>query len=84
MGSGPKTGRRIFYLKVEKVEEGNRKRGLLKTYSTSLTSRLLKFFMYRSCSKTSVLEQAHPLLQSCTNTRSIRDYTVKEEMYYGK
>jgi hypothetical protein len=36
VGSGLKTGRRIFYLKVEKVEEGKRKRGLLKTYSTSL------------------------------------------------
>jgi hypothetical protein len=42
--SGLKTGRRIFYLKVEKVEEG--KRRLLKTYSTSLTSRFIKFFMY--------------------------------------
>jgi hypothetical protein len=31
--SGLKTGRRMFYLKVEKVEEGKRKRGLLKTYS---------------------------------------------------
>jgi hypothetical protein len=30
MGSGLKTGRRIFYLKVEKVEEGKRKRGSLK------------------------------------------------------
>jgi hypothetical protein len=30
VGSGLKTGRRIFYLKVEKVEEGKRKRGALK------------------------------------------------------
>jgi hypothetical protein len=30
VGSGLKTGRRIFYLKVEKVEEGKRKRGSLK------------------------------------------------------
>jgi hypothetical protein len=27
MGSGLKTGRRIFYPKVEKVEEGKRKKG---------------------------------------------------------
>jgi hypothetical protein len=30
VGSGLKTGRRIFYLKVEKVEEGKRKRGSFK------------------------------------------------------
>jgi hypothetical protein len=30
VGSELKTGRRIFYRKVEKVEEGKRKRGLLK------------------------------------------------------
>jgi hypothetical protein len=30
MGSGLKTGRKIFYHKVEKVEEGKRKRGPLK------------------------------------------------------
>jgi hypothetical protein len=30
VGSGIKTGRRIFYLKVEKVEEGKRKKGSLK------------------------------------------------------
>jgi hypothetical protein len=42
VGSGLETGKRIFYLKVEKVEEGTRKRGLLKTYSTSLTSRFIR------------------------------------------
>jgi hypothetical protein len=30
VSSGLKAGRRIFYLKVEKIEEGKRKRGALK------------------------------------------------------
>jgi hypothetical protein len=30
MGSGLKTGRKIFYHEVEKVEEGKRKKGSLK------------------------------------------------------
>jgi hypothetical protein len=46
VGSGLKTGRKIFYLKVEKVEDGKRKKGALKTFLTSLTSRFIKFFMY--------------------------------------
>jgi hypothetical protein len=58
-----------FTSKSKKSKKERERGGLLKTYSTSLTSRFIKFFMYRSCSKTSVLEQAHPLLQSCTNTR---------------
>jgi hypothetical protein len=35
--SGLETVKKNIYLKVEKVEEGKRKKGLLKTYSTSLT-----------------------------------------------
>jgi hypothetical protein len=57
VGSGLKTGIRIFYLKVE---EGKRKReGLLKTYSTSLTSRFIKFFMFGTNSSTVTIVYEH-------------------------